>query len=147
MTLTKRGNTYHLDTTLGERRIRCSLGVRDPKAAERLANRVQFALSDGPKSPVWSELKVALPSSSFKRLTNGVLPDGPVDLTTLEQKFYEHVKRRRQLGQIGEGAKQNYDGHQTVFRPEPRSWSQDGLRSDSRDCRIALVVEKRIHPS
>jgi hypothetical protein len=32
MTLTKRGHVYHLDTTLGERRVRCSLGVSDPKA-------------------------------------------------------------------------------------------------------------------
>lgn len=115
MTLTKRGSTYHLDTALGERRVRCSLGVRDPKAAERLANRVQFALSDGPKSPVWPELKVALPTSSFKRLTDGVLPDGPVSLPTLEQKFYEHVERRRHLGQIGEGAKRNYDRATKVF--------------------------------
>jgi hypothetical protein len=67
MTLTRRGSTYHLDTALGERRVRCSLGVRDLKAAERLENRVQFALSDGPKSEVWPALKQVLPPSSYHR--------------------------------------------------------------------------------
>ena len=115
MTITKRGSTYHFDAVLGNKRVRCSLGVSDPKAASRLANRVQFALSDGPRSSVWSELRTALPVSSFKRLTQGVLPADPLKLTELEQKFLDHNLRREQLGQLGTQARKNYDRTTKLF--------------------------------
>ena len=107
--ITRRGTKYHFDSVIAGTRYRCSLGTSDSKSAHRLANRVSFALADGPKSPVWSELKTALPVSSFKRLTNGVVPDGPKSLTALEQDFYEHNCRRQKLGQIGAEARKNYD--------------------------------------
>lgn len=115
MSITKRRRIYHLDTVFGNRRVRCSLGVRDPKAAERLANRITFAMADGPKSPVWGELRKTLPASSFKRIANGLLPDDPLNLTELEQKFYDHTERRHKLGQIGVGTKRNYDRTTKLF--------------------------------
>jgi len=115
MTITKRGSTYHFDAVLGDKRVRCSLGVSDPKAASRLENRVKFALADGPRSSVWSELRTALPLSSFKRLTQGVLPADPLKLTELEQKFLDHNLRREQLGQLGTQARKNYDRTTKLF--------------------------------
>lgn len=107
--LTKRGNKYTFDHVIGGRRIRAALGVSDPKTASRLANRVQFALADGPKSPVWSELRQVLPPASFKRLTDGVLPPEPMNLTAYEQRFLDHISLRVKLGEISAGTKLNYD--------------------------------------
>jgi integrase len=64
---------------------------------------------------VWAELKAALPVSSFKRLTEGVLPDDPLKLTEFEQRFYDHTERREKLGQIGAQARQNYDRATKLF--------------------------------
>lgn len=113
--IVRRGNTFHFDHVVAGTRHRCSLGTSDSKSATRLANRVVFAIADGPRSPVWSELKTALPVSSFKRLTNGVVPDGPKALTVCEQAFYDHVDRRQKLGQIGLDAKKNYDRATKLF--------------------------------
>lgn len=110
MTLTKRGSVYHLDTTLGDRRVRCSLGVSDPKAAERLSNRVAFALADGPKSEVWGTLKLALPGSSFQRLTVGMgLPDR-TPVTDFEKQFFAYLDRRTVMGELAEGTLTLYNG-------------------------------------
>jgi integrase len=116
MTITKRGATYHLDAVLGGgRRVRCSLGVKDSKAAERLSNRIVYALADGPRSAVWTELKTALPMSSFNRLAQGVLPSDPLKLTELEEKFSAHTSRRAQLGQIGTLTRKSYDRTTKLF--------------------------------
>ena len=115
MTTIKRGSTYHFDSMLGGRRVRCSLGTSDPKSAERLSNRVGFALADGPRSPVWTELRSALPLSSFKRLTQGVLPSDPLKLTELEQKFLDHSSRREKLGQMVARTRENYDRTTKLF--------------------------------
>ncbi len=115
MTVTRRRRIYHFDNVFGGRRVRCSLGVRDPKAAERLANRITFAMADGPKSPVWDELRKTLPESSFRRVSNGLLPNDPLNLTELEQRFYDHTERRRKLGQIGLGTQKNYDRATKLF--------------------------------
>ena len=115
MTIVRRGTKYHFDSVIAGVRCRCSLGTSDAKAASRLANRVAFALADGPKSPVWGELCAALPVSSFKRLTQGILPNDPLKLTEWEQKFYDHTSRREQLGQIGRGARKNYDRTTKLF--------------------------------
>ena len=115
MTVVKRGSKFHFDSVIAGVRHRCSLGTSDAKAASRLENRIAFALADGPRSPVWPELRVALPVSSFLRLTQGVLPDDPLKLTELEQRFYEHTSRREKLGQLGSLARKNYDRTTKLF--------------------------------
>lgn len=110
MTLTKRGTVYHLDTSLGDRRIRCSLGVQDSKAAERLANRVAFALADGPRSEVWGSLKQALPSTSFQKLTLGLRLTEPTAILDFEKTFYTSVNRRTALGELAPGTSHLYTG-------------------------------------
>jgi integrase len=100
-TILKRGNVYHFAVTKGGTRLRCSLGVSDLGAAKRLANRVEFALADGPKSGVWAELRPALPAASFKTLTDGLsVAAASPGLKEFERKFLMDLMRRTQLGQI-----------------------------------------------
>ena len=108
MAITKRGSTYHFDSVVAGKRHRCSLGTSDAKAASRLENRVAFAIADGPRSRTWEELRTALPVSSFKHLTEGIVPES-LNLTELEQKFYEHLDRRKKLEQISLSTRKNYD--------------------------------------
>jgi integrase len=117
MTIVKRGSTYHLDSVIAGTRHRCSLGTSDAKAASRLENRIAFALADGPHSPTWTELRSALPVSSFKRLTQGVLPEEPLATTLagLEECFYTHTERREKLGQIGALTRKSYDRTTKLF--------------------------------
>ena len=113
--LTKRGAVYHFDQVIGGNRLRFSLGTRDQKTASRLANRVSFAIGDGPKSPVWGELRCALPVSSYKRLTGGILPPEPIDLQQFEQRFYNLLGRREELGEIASSTRHNYERTIRVF--------------------------------
>lgn len=136
MTLTRRGSTYHLDTTLGERRVRCSLGVRDLKAAERLENRVQFALSDGPKSEVWPALKQVLPPSSYQRLTLGLGLTEPTTVLDFERTFHASLDKRMAMGELARASWNLYAGIAEKFF----SWlHQTGVRK--MDEITKLVIE------
>ena len=109
-TILKRGNVYHLALTKGGTRLRCSLGVSDSSAAKRLANRVEFALADGPKSGVWDELRPALPSASFTTLTEGLgLPQGSPTVKEFARRFVTDLSRRNQLCQISDSTVERYE--------------------------------------
>jgi len=107
--LTKRGNVYHYQSTVGGNRLRCSLGVSDPKSASRLENRVTFALADGPKSAIWPELKAALPKTGFDILTKNLnLPADSPDLLEFEQSFLKDLSRRADLSDIAASTAEMY---------------------------------------
>jgi integrase len=75
--------------------------VSDANSAKRLSNRIEFALSDGPKSTVWGELRPSLPAASFKTLTDGLgLAAESPTIREFERKFTSDLSRRNQLGQI-----------------------------------------------
>jgi integrase len=83
--------------------------VSDAAAAKRLANRVEFALADGPKSEVWAELKPALPSVSFRTLTARLkLPGEVPTLPEFQKSFEADLTRRLRLGQIAESTVRLY---------------------------------------
>jgi integrase len=98
--LTKRDHRYHLDLTSGGTRYRCSLGTSNRPAAVRLANRVAFALADGPRSVVWGELKSALPKSSYSLLTAKTPVPPSAELADFKQRFEARLDRREKLGEI-----------------------------------------------
>ena len=115
MSIVKRGHKFYFDSVIAGVRHRCSLGTSDAKAASRLENRIAFALADGPRSPVWSELKKALPVSSFEALSSGVVLRDPLKLAQLDQKFYDHIKHRRQLVEISSSTLKNYNRNARLF--------------------------------
>src|SRR5690242_1400991 len=68
----KVGATYRGDTCIGGKRVRLSLGTRNQDAAQRLASRLERALSEGSKSQLWEELRSVLPEYTFQRLSASV---------------------------------------------------------------------------
>lgn len=65
----KRGEHFHVDYVSGPVRLRGPLGTSDPKSAKRLANRIGYAMSDGPRSEVWHELRPVLPDGTWSRFS------------------------------------------------------------------------------
>ena len=113
--ITRRGKTYHLNTTVYSRRYRCSLGTNDEKTAGRLANTVAFALTEGPQCSVWPSLRAALPKSSFRTLTANLELPAATDLSAFEQMWENHLDRRKELGEIGESTRHNYLATSRLF--------------------------------
>lgn len=112
---TLRGDTYHYDSVIGGRRLRCSLGTSDPKVAYRLANRVNFAREDGPKSGVWPDLKNSLPQSSFKILTRDLAMSVAPGIQESEDLFLKYLKRRFSLGEIASSTLHLYSRSSETF--------------------------------
>lgn len=113
--LTKRGNTYVFDQTIGGRRIRVSTGLKDPAAAKRIATQISFALADGPRSDAWKQLRLVLPPSSFKTLTEGfdVMVDSAIE--DFFDRFWEKLLRRVKLDEISESTRKMYDNAAWTF--------------------------------
>jgi integrase len=132
-TILKRGNVYHFSITKGGSRLRGSLGVSDSGAAKRLANRVEFALADGPKSVVWSELKPALPAASFRTLTAQLkLPGETPTLPEFQKSFEANLTQRQQLGQIAASTVRLYIRTSNVFFKwllQAGAWKMDEIYS------------------
>jgi len=73
----KRGRTWRLEGRAGGRlrrgagereRFRLSLGTESGAAAQTLLNKIECALTAGPGSPLWSELRGVLPLETFEKL-------------------------------------------------------------------------------
>lgn len=107
--LTKRGQTYHFDQVVGGRRLRCSLGTHDPRSASRLANRISFAIADGPRSPVWSDLKYSLPASSYDVLTTSAGVALQPNLVEFEKLYLQHLNSRVKIGNLSERSRTLYE--------------------------------------
>jgi site-specific recombinase XerD len=68
LTVRRRGETFHIDLLIGRvHAVRGSLGTRDAAAARRITHRLEIALSEGPRSVMWTELRPILPPSTFRR--------------------------------------------------------------------------------
>lgn len=67
----KRGQHFHLDLVRGRVHVvRGSLGTGNRDAALRLVHRLEIALSEGPRSPLWPELRNIMPPPTFTRFAN-----------------------------------------------------------------------------
>lgn len=104
----KRGGVYSYYCTFGGRRYRASLGVRDPKQAARLSNRIGYALADGPNSTEWAALKNDLPAATFSVLTASRNIQFSPELSEFQHKFEERLERRVKLGEITVGTRDLY---------------------------------------
>ena len=93
-----RGKIYHLDGH--SHALRGTLGTKSKDEASYLSSRIGAALSEGPRSTLWTELKAAIPSGTFDRLTKyaGVEPKLTAtweDLRPLRSRPETQIKDRR----------------------------------------------------
>jgi integrase len=107
--LTKRGQRFTYDATVGGRRRRVSLGTTDLQEAQTLVNQINFGLRDGPKSGAWEELRSALPPASFSALTRDMRIAERPRLADFERRFQSHLDRRVKLGEIAESSRRLYE--------------------------------------
>ena len=111
----KREAVWYFDRGLGGRRLRFSLGTRLPQAARTLARQIETAIAEGPKSEIWSTLKIVLPPSSYEILASSMRLTAQPALAEFEKLFQDHLSRRAQLGEIASSSRQLYDWAATQF--------------------------------
>jgi len=114
ITVRKAGSVYRADTVIGGERVRLSLGTKNHDAAQRYASRIEKALSEGPKSDIWSEVQSVLPEFTFKKLASsvGYHPSPPQTKPTwqdLKDSFDTHMKQQILIGTRSEATKQRYE--------------------------------------
>jgi integrase len=118
ITLRKRGKTFHLDLLIsGEHVVRGSLGTKDRDNALRLSHRIDIALAEGPRSPVWFELRPVLPSPTFTRLANYAGVEGKLVLTWKESRslFESHQDLQVGLDRLDPKTVDNYRNTLNAF--------------------------------
>ena len=107
--LYKRGPIFHYRATVGGKRYRFSLGVRNPRSAKRLMEQIEYALADGPKSETWDSLRTVLPPASFALLTKGLNLVLQPKLEAFRLLFSDHLDRRVRLGEIADSSRRLYE--------------------------------------
>ena len=111
LSIRKRGKTFHADLfRVGNLRLRGSLGTRDRNAARRVAHRLETALSEGPNSKFWPELKNLLPSSTFVRFADfaGVRDRHLPTWNDLRDSFSTDLARRISIGKLRASTRDRY---------------------------------------
>ena len=109
--LRKRGNAFHMDLLIGRlHAVRGSLGTRSHGAALRLVHRIEIAMAEGPRSPVWAELRPVIPDPTFARLANYAGVEGKLVLTWREFRdlFESHKKLLVRLDKLASTTLENY---------------------------------------
>src|SRR5437868_6288041 len=72
MTPCKRGRVYRAIGSVGDKRVRLSLGTRTAEHAHLLVSRIERALSEGSQSGLWPQLRAVLPARTFLILASFV---------------------------------------------------------------------------
>ena len=114
MTLTKRGNIYHLGLMSSGRRIRLSLGTCVREAARTLSRQIENARCD-PKSDLWPTLRTVLPLASYKTLAAQSALVVPPSLAEFEKKYQASLKTRLDLGELAQSSHDLYVRTSGVF--------------------------------
>jgi integrase len=111
-----RGKIYHLDGQ--SHSLRGTLGTASEHEALNLSSRIRAALSEGSRSTLWTELKPAIPSGTFNRLTKyaGVEPKLTATWEELCNLFEADLKHKFQIGEISKQTLENYQKTLTWFR-------------------------------
>jgi hypothetical protein len=116
ITVRKFLHVYRGDTFINGKRVRLSLGTRNQDAAQRLASRIERALSEGSKSEIWEELKSVLPEYTFQQLSAFIeyvapqkQPAKPQPLwTELRASFEGYMRKHIALGKLRESTRDRY---------------------------------------
>jgi integrase len=116
LTVRKREKTFHADLVRGHVHVvRGSLGTRNREAAHRLIHKMETALSEGPESPLWRELRALLPEETFSRFADYAcvkLRQLPT-WEDLKAAFNIHREQRIKLGKF---AQSSFDRYESTIR-------------------------------
>jgi integrase len=112
ISIRKRGKTYHADFVKGnEHSARGSLGTRNEDAARRVTHRLETALSEGPNSSHWPELRKLLPLGTFLRFASlvGATEKQLPTWKDLLETFKAHMAQRVKLGKLSQNTVDRYN--------------------------------------
>ena len=106
----KRRQGYYVDYLRGAVRIRGTLGTHDKSSARQLGTRIEAAMAAGTESPMWEELKAALPESTFSRFAEraGVKERQAPTWEELRKAFETHMAQRVVIGKFRESTLNRY---------------------------------------
>ena len=123
MNLRRRGKTYSIDWVKGQVRVRGSLGIRSKDAAERVKNRLETAIADGPKSPIWMELVEMLPERTYKGFANalGIKQTRPHTWGDLSRSLKDDMALRVKLESLSPKTQTRYE---SVIREFEYFWEE-----------------------
>src|SRR6516164_7297838 len=105
-----RGGKYHADgyhpDGIQGCRIRGSLGTQNEHAAKILVAKLEIALSEGPASRFWPELRTSLPLPTFKRFSKLVrykeeVAKPPATWALLRSQFEARMEQRVRIRKRG----------------------------------------------
>jgi integrase len=110
LTVRKRGKSFHADMLIGNIRIRGSLGTHNQDAARRLTHRLETALSEGPTSALWPELRTLVPRLTYARFADYVgAKDHPVvTWNDVREAFTMHMGQRKNIGKLQGSTEERY---------------------------------------
>ena len=111
ITIRERSSVFHLDFLNGRKHVvRGSLGTRDRGTALRLVHRIEIAMAEGPRSPIWGELRPVLPVPTFTRLTNyvGVEVKFVLSWREFRELFESHKTLQVRQNKLADNTLQNY---------------------------------------
>ena len=113
LTIYRRGKTWHADLLRGGvHAVRGSLGTRNHEAALRLQQRLDVALSEGPRSTLWPELSLMIPDPTFVRFANfiGFKQTKLLKWTEYRELFESHMNQELGLGELRDNTIRRYRG-------------------------------------
>lgn len=111
LTLRQRGETFHVDFSLGRAHpVRGPLGTRNKEAASHLISRIDIALSEGPRSKLWAELRPVIPDATFFRFTKyaGVEKKLVLSWKDFRKRFESDRRRLVDLNELASNTFGNY---------------------------------------
>jgi integrase len=102
MRLRLRGRVYHVDFARDHLRLRGTLGTRSKETALKLVHRLETAVSEGPRSKLWTELSTSMPRRTFRSFAAlfRVKEKVVVLWNQLRTKFEEDQRRRLAIEEI-----------------------------------------------
>jgi hypothetical protein len=107
----KRGKGYHADLMNGKVHVaRGSLGTRNQEAGRRAIHKLETALAEGPVSPLWQELQIILPSSTYRRFADvaGVSSVQSPTWGELQTAFTIFMGQRVAIGKLARSTSDRY---------------------------------------
>jgi integrase len=113
MTIRKRGRSFHVDWLVSGAelaRVRGSLGTRNADAARRVAHRLETAITEGPDSPLWTDLQTLLPAETFSRfaLYVGVKERRLPTWSDLQSGFTAFIEQQIKIGKLRDSTAARY---------------------------------------